>query len=182
MYLPPIRAASCGDIYVSGDVTIHGSAVVALGTILQAAPGCRIVIGEGAYIGMGTILNAWGGNIEVQAGAILGAGVLAVGSATIGQNACVGTATTIFNAAIAGMAVVPAGSLIGDDSRQVPLPPPVESQAVSIPLPPPEPASAVTDNGEGVAAPPPSEQPNSPVVGQAYIKELLFTLFPERQA
>ncbi|MCU0532898.1 MAG: hypothetical protein MUD14_03255 [Hydrococcus sp. Prado102] len=119
MYLPPVRPVSYSNIYVSGDVTIDESAVIAPGTILNAAPDSRIVIRAGVCIGMGTVLNASGGAIEIEEGAVIGAGVLAIGNVQIGDRACIGTATTIFNASVEKMAVIPSGSLIGDMSRQV---------------------------------------------------------------
>jgi carbon dioxide concentrating mechanism protein CcmN len=119
MYLPPVRPVSYSNIYVSGDVTIDESAVIAPGTILNAAPNSRIVIRAGVCVGMGTVLNASGGAIEIEEGAVIGAGVLAIGNVQIGDRACIGTATTIFNACVEKMAVIPSGSLIGDMSRQV---------------------------------------------------------------
>jgi carbon dioxide concentrating mechanism protein CcmN len=119
MHLPPVQSVSYSEFYVSGDVTIHESAVVAPGVILNAAPNSRIVIGAGVCVGMGTVLSACHGAIEVEEGAVLGAGVLTIGQVKIGSNACIGSATTIFNASVDKKAVIPAGSLIGDTSRQV---------------------------------------------------------------
>lgn len=133
MYLPPVKPFSNSDIFVSGDVTIHESAVVAPGTILQAAPDSRIVIGAGVCVGMGVILNAYEGIIELEDGAILGAGVLLIGKGKIGNNACIGASSTILNASIDSMAVLPAGSLIGDTSRQIAILPEAESIDLSQP-------------------------------------------------
>jgi carbon dioxide concentrating mechanism protein CcmN len=119
MYLPPLQPVSNSNIRISGDVKIHPSAVLAPGVILQAAPESSIVIGAEVCIGMGTILNAYQGCIEIETGAILGAGVLVIGAGKIGTNACVGTATTIFNASVPSMAAIAPGSLVGDTSRQV---------------------------------------------------------------
>ncbi|WP_013322959.1 carbon dioxide concentrating mechanism protein [Gloeothece verrucosa] len=117
MHLPPVQPVSVSEIYVSGDVIIHDSAVVAPGTILQAAPNSRIVIGAGACIGMGVVLNAYRGEIEIESGAVLGSGVLILGTGKIGKNACVGSLTTLLNSSIEPMAVITAGSLIGDTTR-----------------------------------------------------------------
>jgi carbon dioxide concentrating mechanism protein CcmN len=119
MYLPPLQPVSNANIHISGDVKIHPSAVLAPGVILQAAPNSSIVIGAEVCLGMGTILNAYQGCIEIESGAILGAGVLFIGAGKIGTNACVGTATTIFNASVASMAAIAPGSLLGDTSRRV---------------------------------------------------------------
>jgi carbon dioxide concentrating mechanism protein CcmN len=118
MYLPPVQPVSNAEIYVSGDVKIHPSAVLAPGTILQAAPNSQIVIGASACLGMGVILKAYQGVIEVKQGAVLGAGVLIIGKGEIGDQACVGASTTVYNTSIKAKAVIPAGSLLGDISRQ----------------------------------------------------------------
>jgi carbon dioxide concentrating mechanism protein CcmN len=210
MYLPPVRPVSYSNIYVSGDVTIDESAVIAPGTILNAAPNSRIVIRAGVCVGMGTVLNASGGAIEIEEGAVIGAGVLAIGNVQIGDRACVGTATTIFNASVEKMAVIPSGSLIGDISRQVAMV--VENRANNAkhsvadnngytPEPETDREQALQDSSiesEQVKNENSSEEPSvevaphqtepepsaqnskSPVVGQVYINQLLVTLFPER--
>lgn len=118
MYLPPLQPVSNKDVYISGDVTIHPSAVLAPGVILQAAPNSQIIIGAEVSIGMGTVITAYQGSIDIANGATLGAGVLIIGAGAIGSNACIGTATTIFNSSVDPMAVIPPGSLIGDTSRK----------------------------------------------------------------
>ena len=117
MYLPPLQPIANSEIQICGDVEIHPTASLAPGVILKAAPNSRIVIGADVCLGMGVILSAYNGSIELEAGAALGSGVLIVGASTIGANACIGTATTIFNSSIAAMMVIHPGSLIGDPSR-----------------------------------------------------------------
>ena len=119
IYLPPPQPATDRDICIHGDVEIHPTASLAPGVILQAAPNSRIVIGANVCLGMGTILNAIQGSIEVESGVTLGSGVLIIGESKIGSNACIGTATTIFQASISSMEVVNPGSIIGDVSRKV---------------------------------------------------------------
>ncbi|HHP7230771.1 MAG TPA: hypothetical protein ACFCUY_07935 [Xenococcaceae cyanobacterium] len=119
MYLPPLQPVVNSKILISGDVEIHPTASVAPGVILQAAPQSRIVIGADVCLGMGVILNAYGGVINVKNGVTLGSGVLIIGNSTIGSNACIGTATTIFNASVESMKVITPGSIIGDTSRYV---------------------------------------------------------------
>lgn len=121
IYLPPPQPAINSDIRLHGDVEIHPTASIAPGVILQAAPNSRIVIGADVCVGMGTILHAYQGSIEIESGATLGSGVLVLGESKIGSNACVGTATTIFQASVSAMSVVNPGSIIGDVSRQVDL-------------------------------------------------------------
>jgi len=117
MSLPPIPIDYNAEFFVSGNVTIHETAVIAPGVILQAAPHSQIILREGACLGKGTVLNAYAGTIEIEAGAILGAGVLLVGRVTIGKDACIGAASSIFNSSVEGMAMIPSGSLLGDHSR-----------------------------------------------------------------
>ena len=205
--LPQIIPINNNRIYISGDVTIHPSAAVASGAVLQAAPNSKIVIGAGAIVGMGAVLNAYHGALEIESGAVLGAGVLIVGAGKIGANACIGTATTIFNKDIPKGATLAQGSLIGDPSRsiteanetktdqykaknesEVPSEEEEEEKGVS-----PEPevidneASAEPEVNVEVskdkAEPSSSEQqqPNAPVVGKVYINQLLLTLFPQGQ-
>lgn len=195
MSLPPVQPISRSEFYVNGDVTIDESAIVAAGVILRAAPNSRIIIGAGACLGMGTILNAYQGVIAIGAGAILGTGVLIVGRGEIGENACIGSTTTIFNASVAAMSIVPSGSLIGDTSRQITIEvSATRSEPERPPLPQPEPVvSQVSPDPsveEMVAVASPAEtreqasttnQPNqASVVGKVYINQLLVTLFPER--
>lgn len=176
MHLPPLQPLSDADICVSGDVTIHPRAVVAPGVVLQAAPNSRIIIGEGACIGMGAILNACQGIIEVGTGAVLGAGVLIFGSGKIGKNACIGTATTIFKASVAQMSVIPAGSLIGDTSSQVEVVVEPEQIVVGEGEEQPE-VELATERAEVES---PSQSEKKPVVGQVYVNNLLCALFPDR--
>ncbi|CCH91911.1 Carbon dioxide concentrating mechanism protein [Microcystis aeruginosa PCC 9432] len=209
MSLPPVQPISRSEFYVNGDVTIDESAIVAPGVILRAAPNSQIIIGAGACLGMGTILTAYQGVIAIGAGAILGTGVLVVGRGEIGENACIGSTTTIFNASVAAMSLVPSGSLIGDTSRQItievsatrseperpplPEPQPVVSQVSPVPSVEEvvsETVASPWDGEETVAGASPAEtrepasttnRPNqASVVGKVYINQLLVTLFPER--
>ncbi|MEH2192482.1 MAG: transferase [Nostoc sp.] len=114
-----LRLSNNFDSYISGEVTIHPSAVLAPGVILQAAVNGKIVIGPGVCIGMGAILQVHEGTLEVEAGANLGAGFLMVGKGKIGANACIGSATTVFNYSVEPGQVVAPGSILGDTSRQI---------------------------------------------------------------
>ncbi len=154
--LHPIRT----DIALrGGNVTVHPSAAIAPGVLLQADPGASIVVGAGVCIGMGSILHAWGGTIDIGAGANLGAGVLIVGHSTIGDRACIGTATTVMNAAVASGQIVPPGSLLGD------VPPPPAAIAAEISEKPAEPETAAsapapsTPEASANVPPPPDEAP-----------------------
>jgi carbon dioxide concentrating mechanism protein CcmN len=119
MSVPPLHFNHDFDAYISGEVIIHPSAVLAPGVILQAAPNSKIIIGKGVCIGMGSILNVHEGTLEIEAGVNLGAGFLMVGNGTIGANACIGSATTVFNCSVEPGEVVPPGSILGDTSRRV---------------------------------------------------------------
>ncbi len=119
MSVPPLRLGNSFDSYISGEVIIHPSAVIAPGVILQAAPNSKIIIGSGVCIGMGSILKVHAGTLEVEAGANLGAGFLMIGNGKIGTNACIGAATTVFNCSVESGQVVAPGSVIGDASRHI---------------------------------------------------------------
>ena len=80
IYLPPPQPVLNKDIRISGDVEVHPTASLAPGVILQASSNYRIVIGADVCIGMGAIINACNGSIEIGSGAILGSGVLIVGA------------------------------------------------------------------------------------------------------
>jgi carbon dioxide concentrating mechanism protein CcmN len=117
MPVPPLRLLDSNfDSYISGEVIVHPSAVIAPGVILQAATNSKIVIGPGVCIGMGSILQVNTGIIEIEAGVSLGAGFLMVGAGRIGVNACIGSATTVFNCSVEPGQVVAPGSVLGDTS------------------------------------------------------------------
>ncbi|AFZ26008.1 hypothetical protein Cylst_3895 [Cylindrospermum stagnale PCC 7417] len=131
MPVPPLRLSNNFNSYISGEVTIHESAVLAPGVILQAAVNSKIIIGPGVCIGMGTILQVHEGILEVEAGANLGAGFLMVGNGKIGTNACIGSATTVFHCSVEAGQVVPPGSILGDTSRQIGEPKQLEPSATN---------------------------------------------------
>ena len=202
IYLPPPQPVLNKDIRISGDVEIHPTASLAPGVILQATPECRIVIGADACVGMGAIINACQGSIEIGNGAILGSGVLIIGASKIGNNACVGTSSTIFQEDVEAMKVIEPGSIIGDLSRKVNLSenqkksnsqgnsknghrangynPTQPKQAASQDFWQDNPAASSTQKVDRVETSVEfAVKPNkAPVVGQVYVNELLVTLFP----
>jgi carbon dioxide concentrating mechanism protein CcmN len=124
------------DVYVSGDVTIDPSATLAPGVILQAASDSQLRIAAGVCVGRGVIIQAYHGILEIEAGVVLGSGVLILGAGTLGENACIGSETTIFESSIAPEQVVAARSVIGDYSRRLE---PEQAPGASEPPPVPEP-------------------------------------------
>lgn len=196
IYLPPPQPSLNKDIRISGDVEIHPTASLASGVILQAAPDHKIVVGADVCIGMGAIINAAQGSVEIGSGAILGAGVLIIGASKIGSNCCIGTSTTIFKSDVATMIVVEPGSIIGDRSRQVEK----NSNQQSTTQSSQNGKNANSEdklkdrsvhNSHDVTNSPsvtpvdstqiPLKQQKKPVVGQLYINELLVTLFPHNK-
>jgi carbon dioxide concentrating mechanism protein CcmN len=118
MSLPPLlRLGSSFESFISGEVIVHPSAVIAPGVILFAAPNSKIIIGAGVCIGMGSVIQVDTGILEIEAGASLGAGFLMVGQGRIGANACIGAATTVFKCSVPSGQVVAPGSILGDQSR-----------------------------------------------------------------
>jgi len=207
MYLSPLQLSSNFQVCISGDVVVDEGAAIAPGVILRADSDSRISIAAGACIGMGVIIHAREGTLEVGAGVILGAGVLIVGSGAIGANACIGAATTIINPCIDKMRILPAGSLIGDGGRQVTLeatvepktepeipvattPPvaePVEKPVEETPSadrtkPQTPPETASSPESTAAEQPPQSGEVPTILYGQAHINRLLGTLFPYRQS
>jgi len=112
--------------YVSGDVTVHPGAAIAPGVLLQADPGSRIVIHQSVCVGLGTVIQAHDGTIEIGEGVIIGAGVLLVGNVSVGDRACVGSGTTVMNRQIESMSIVPPGSLLCEELRSAAVEEPTE--------------------------------------------------------
>jgi carbon dioxide concentrating mechanism protein CcmN len=207
MYLPLFQPTR--DSLIQGDVYVHASAVIAPGVLLQAESGSQLIIGPGVCIGMGCILHAYQGRLEIGEGVILGAGTLILGQGKIEANCCIGSATTILNPTLNSGSVIPPGSLVGDESRKsltLPGAEPVhqlqaaiEPQSFDSPLnqrgqvpdaPDPWSESAQSD---AIASPSPAtagvptangsepkQTPNS-VYGQIQLHQLLVTLLPHRQ-
>lgn len=151
MHLPTLPWSSNSHVYAEGDVSIDASAAIAPGVILRADPDSKIVIASGVCIGMGSVLHAHGGTLEVEAGANLGAGVLIIGKGKIGTHACIGAITTIWNSSIEPWQVVPAASVVGDKGRQIAEVSLVSththsSTTVSVPESSTSPASGVNDS------------------------------------
>lgn len=195
MNLPSLQPVISADIYISGDVRIHESAIIGSGAILQADPGCRIIVSAGACIGMGAVIHAHQGSVEIHTGVNLGAGVLVVGDCVIGENACVGAVTTLFNTSIAASQLVSPGTFLGNAGRPLksqssatpqervvekPSPPAVEAAESSSSQPEssePQPASdssALVKPGENDALP--------KIPGQEQLDRLLGKLFPYNQS
>lgn len=151
-------------IYVSGDVMIDETAAIAPGVILQATGNGKIIIKAGACIGMGVVLTANQGTIEIGEGAILGAGVLIVGSGKISDRACIGTASTLIDTSVESRECVAPGSLLGDTSRpETPSPTshsePESNGSHSPPEPSPWEATTAQSENNGHQSP---YQPKSP--------------------
>ena len=188
MYLSPLQPISNSHFYVSGNVTIHPSAVIAPGVLLQADPESQIIIAAGVCIGMGAVLHAHQGILEVDSGANIGAGVLIVGKVKIGTNACIGSMTTILDSSVGWGEVVSPGSLIGDASRQSEAQRPEDTttlvfesssnqQSEQLAEATTTPASESSSNQQAL-----SGGSGTQVYGQANLNRLLSTLLPHRQA
>ncbi|OLT61431.1 hypothetical protein [Moorena bouillonii] len=120
MHLPKLQLSNNSHIYVEGNVSIDPSAVISAGVILRADRDSKITIAAGVCIGMGAIIHAHKGTVEVESGASLGAGVLVVGKGKIGANASIGSLTTIWNHSVESLQVVPSASVLGDKGRPLP--------------------------------------------------------------
>jgi len=149
MPVPPLRLDTNFDSHISGEVIVHPSAVIAPGVILQAATNSKIVIGAGVCIGMGSILQVTTGIIEIEAGVSLGAGFLMVGAGRIGVNACIGSATTVFNCSVEPGQVVAPGSVLGDTTVRPALTSPTEIDTKELKPSTTKPASVNVESQNG---------------------------------
>ncbi|HIK18233.1 MAG TPA: hypothetical protein IGS53_23515 [Leptolyngbyaceae cyanobacterium M33_DOE_097] len=192
MSLPLLRLQpiSISHYQISGDVSIADGAAIAPGVLIQAEPNSRIVIKSGACIGVGSILHASNGVVEIGEGANIGAEVLLIGQVRVGDHACIGTASTILNTSIESGQVIPPGSLIGDSSRQT-----QELQATDTVVVA-EPAVESTSNHTTPEVSPTSPVPPSDlaktedsatsptgvkVYGQMYVNNMFVKLFPNQK-
>lgn len=189
MSLPSLQLCpiSTSHFYVSGDVVIQDGAVIAPGVLIQADPDSQIIIRSGACIGIGSILHAHDGLVEIGEGANIGAEVLLIGRVLIGARACIGSATTILNSVIERGQVVPPGSLIGDTSR-----PQEELQVtdtVTCPVvevgeektTPSEPGETTPNPADGGSGEVKTDNSGVNVYGQVYVNQMLFKMFPNQQ-
>ncbi|HEY9647500.1 MAG TPA: hypothetical protein V6C88_14080 [Chroococcidiopsis sp.] len=103
-----------GDIayIVYGDVTVDETAAIAPGVLLQADPGSRLVIAAGVSIGMGAILHANQGTLEIGAEAVIGASALIIGGGRIGDRACIGASSTLVHCSVAPNQVIAANTVL----------------------------------------------------------------------
>ncbi|MGI0482496.1 hypothetical protein ACN4EE_17145 [Geminocystis sp. CENA526] len=121
MSLPILQPSTIDTTQIRGDVTIDRSVMIASGVILNATFGHKIILASGVCLGMGTIITAYDGDIEIRENTILGSGSLIFGSCVVGAQVSLGASVTIYNTDIEPLTVIPAGTIIGDRSRQVEL-------------------------------------------------------------
>lgn len=198
------------EVYVNGDVTIDKTAAIAPGVILQATAQGKIIIKAGACIGMGTVLTANDGTIEIGEGAVLGAGVLMIGSGKISDRACIGTASTLIATSVGEMELVSPGSLLGDPSRHPSSnahhqsnsevnpdhnghgaasesnasPSPSQDKPNPSEASTEETATNMSESDNKAAADEPNASPsshNTTIYGQTHIERLMVTLFPHKE-
>jgi len=209
MSLPSMSLMGEAHFFMSGDVIVHPTAAIAPGVLLQADPGSQLVVGEGVVIGMGAVLHACGGLLEVDAGVCLGSQVLLVGSGRVGARACLGPGATLWNPLVQPEEMIPSGGgLEGDifppaaeipvpDQQDDPVLPGVENPFVEKPVvekpvveKPVVEKPVVEDSPEACAInhadEPASQNGSSPEKPQVYglnsFNELMSALFPHRQS
>lgn len=182
----PLHPICTEHFCVSGDVSIAPTATIAPGVLLQADPGSRLVIAADVCIGMGSVVQAHQGMLEIASGATLGAGVLVIGG-RIGANACVGARSTLWNVEIAPNQIVAADTLIGMERHE-------SNGSVSQPaVPTIEPPAIEPEQSESTAeaaiTPPTVTDPilqnpplgGSAIYGKAGLNRLMGALFPYRE-
>jgi carbon dioxide concentrating mechanism protein CcmN len=192
MSLPLPPPPSHRDAYLIGEVEVHPNAVIALGVLLLAEPGSKITIAAGVCIGMGSILHASGGVLEICEGVNLGTGVLLIGAGKVSNYACVGSSSTIINPDLKVAQVLPPGTLLGDASRAAetlngsapetvasvpeaqPIPQPASiphysfTPAPTVTTPTPEPIAAITTETKSA----------NQIYGRDYVQRMLQKLHP----
>ncbi len=186
-----LQPISVSHYYISGDVTIQEGVAIAPGVLIQADPDSSIIIKTGACIGIGAILHASSGVLEIGEGANIGAEVLLIGQVSIGRNACIGSASTIFNSSVASGDLISPGSLVGDRSRppdelqatDTVFYPPSSSVAASVPAAKPSPPNPdpTQPSASPLATPPDPLDQSLNVYGQVYVNQLLVKMFPHHQ-
>lgn len=168
-------------LYISGNVSLDASAAIAPNVMLQADPGCQLIIAAGVSIGSGCVLHAHSGTLEIDAGATLGSGVLILGSSKIGSNACIGSRATLINSSIEPEYTVPPGAIIGDRSRQDASTQPqnsTQSQNGATPSVAAKiPSTPTQTNG---AAPVEQNGKAKQVHGQVYLERMMVMMFPHQ--
>lgn len=182
-----VTALDAAAFYVTGAVTIAPDAAIAPGVILKAMPGSHLMIGKRACIGAGVVIQAQRGGLTLREGASLGTGVLVMGCGVIGAHSCVGAESTLINPAIGDSEVLPARSLLGDQSRTLvssPEPNPATNGAAAqsdsttrqseSPAPETHGAIAAAEDSTALSG-------GSTVYGREQIAGLIQTLFPHRQ-
>ncbi|AIE75334.1 MULTISPECIES: hypothetical protein [unclassified Synechocystis] len=135
MQLPPVHSVSVSEYFVSGNVIIHETAVIAPGVILEAAPDCQVTIDAGVCIGLGSVITAHAGDVKIQEQVAIAPGCLLIGPVTIGQAACLGSRSTIFQQNIDAQALIPPGSLLINPIADIR----TETETVNRENPPPAP-------------------------------------------
>ena len=210
MHLQPLHPISHSESWTAGEVVVDSTAVVAPGVLLQADPGCRIKIGPGAVIGMGTVVHARDqGAIEIGAGVNVGAAVLLIGRVTVGDRACLGSQVTVINTTVMMGQTVAPGEVLGIQYKGPSPRPDVErspeeaakslddaSKAWNA-TPSPSPQSVPPSNSSSAPSPskPPEKSPSTggagamaqPMVqgvvyGKVQLERLMLTMFPHRNA
>lgn len=183
MHVPSLQPVTNAHFCVSGDVTIHPTAVIAAGVLLQADPNSRILVGAGVCLGMGTVLHAHQGTLEVEAEVTIGAGVLIIGAVKIGSSACIGAASTIWNRSIEPGEIIPPLSLLGmpDQATPVTAEMPDASPMAASPAIQQESPNGTVETAVNQPAAEIQLSFTTPVYGQENLNRLLSTLLPHRQ-
>jgi carbon dioxide concentrating mechanism protein CcmN len=177
MHLPSLQPISDTHFYQSGNVIVHSSAAIAPGVLLQADPDSHLMIAAGVCIGMGTVLHAYGGTLEIESGATLGTGVLVIGSGRIGARACIGSMATIFNSSIQPEQLIPPGVLVCGESCPLPQLELTQEQPPST-----EPTSQIGSQTIGQPIHFSAAGVTAEVYGRAHVEKLMISLFPNRRS
>lgn len=189
--------------FVHGNVEIDPSVAIAPGSILEAEPGCRLIVATGVCLGTDVTLQARWGDLVIEPGVSLGSGVLVVGAGRIGHRSCIGSASTLINPQILPQTTLPPRSLVevdrvGTNGMAVPGTDRngteaneavvhgsdidgIDPTGVLVNAPPGEqPPDAILENPDEAKDASPTTG-SSHVYGREQVNQLLATLFPHRQ-
>ncbi|NJN75977.1 MAG: carbon dioxide concentrating mechanism protein [Synechococcaceae cyanobacterium RL_1_2] len=188
----PLQPLSHHPALICGEVRMDPTVVIGSGVILQATTDSSITIEAGVCIGVGVVITAHQGQVMIKQGVVLGAGTLIIGIVDIGEETCIGRASTIINTSIPREQVIAPFTVVGDRSRQInqasrdrhdtPNPIPDHQGVSGNPEPLNENLNQSTTRSSSFPVENQGKTKKSPVIGQVYVNELLLTIFNQNDS
>jgi carbonic anhydrase/acetyltransferase-like protein (isoleucine patch superfamily) len=101
-------------------VELGTGVVIGRDVVLRAAPGARVIVGDGAALGDGARVEARGGELRIGSGTVVGEHAMLAGAVTVGRECVIGAwaraegdATLEDRARLAAHGVALAGARVG---------------------------------------------------------------------